>query len=39
MTIINRLSSLFKADVYAVLDKIEEPQLLLQQALRDHRRR
>ena len=35
MTIIHRLSSLFKADVHAVLDKIEEPQLLLQQALRD----
>ena len=35
MTLINRLSRLFKADVHAMLDRIEEPPLLLQQALRD----
>ena len=35
MTVINRLSRLFKADVHAMLDRIEEPPLLLQQALRD----
>ena len=35
MTVINRLSRLFKADVHAMLDRIEEPPLLLQQTLRD----
>jgi len=35
MTLINRLSRLFKADFNAVLDRIEEPDQLLRQAIRD----
>ena len=35
MAMINRVSRLFKADVHAVLDQIEEPELLLKQAIRD----
>ena len=35
MAIINRISRLFKADFHAVLDQVEEPQLLLRQAIRD----
>ena len=35
MALINRVSRLFKADFHAVLDKIEEPELLLKQAVRD----
>lgn len=35
MAIIARLSRLFQADLHAVLDKIEEPELLLKQAIRD----
>ena len=35
MAIIHRLSRLFRADVHAVLDLIEEPQVLLRQAIRD----
>jgi phage shock protein A len=35
MTLINRFARLFRADVHAVLDCIEEPALLLRQALRD----
>lgn len=35
MAIVNRLHRLFRADVNAVLDQIEEPQLLLRQSLRD----
>lgn len=35
MTIVNRISQLFKADFHAVLDHIEEPELLLRQAIRD----
>jgi phage shock protein A len=35
MAMINRVSRLFKADFHAVLDRIEEPELLLKQAIRD----
>jgi len=35
MAMINRVSRLFKADFHAVLDQIEEPELLLRQAIRD----
>ncbi|MEX0976482.1 MAG: PspA/IM30 family protein [Woeseia sp.] len=35
MTIVNRITQLFKADFHAVLDHIEEPELLLRQAIRD----
>ena len=35
MALINRVSRLFKADFNAVLDRIEEPELVLQQAIRD----
>ena len=35
MALINRLSRLFKADFHAVLDQIEEPELLLKQAIRE----
>ena len=35
MALINRLSRLFKADFNAVLDRIEEPEQLLRQAIRD----
>jgi phage shock protein A len=35
MPLINRLARLFRADVHAVLDQIEEPGLLLRQAVRD----
>ncbi len=35
MALITRLSRLFKADMHAVLDRIEEPQQLLQQAIRE----
>ena len=35
MALINRVSRLFKADFHAVLDHIEEPELLLRQAIRD----
>lgn len=35
MALIHRISRLFKADVNAVLDRIEEPELLLKQAIRD----
>lgn len=37
MAIISRVSQLLRADVHAVLDRIEEPQQLLKQALRDMR--
>lgn len=33
MALITRLSRLFQADMHAVLDKIEEPELMLQQAI------
>jgi len=35
MALINRVSRLFKADFHAVLDQIEEPELVLKQAIRD----
>lgn len=35
MPLINRISRLFKADLHAVLDQIEEPEALLKQAIRD----
>lgn len=35
MALINRISRLFQADMHAVLDRIEEPEALLRQALRE----
>ena len=35
MALITRVSKLFKADIHAVLDRIEEPEVLLRQAIRD----
>ena len=35
MAIINRLARLFKADLHAVLDHIEEPELQLKQSIRE----
>ena len=35
MALVNRLSRLFKSDLHAVLDSIEEPQALLKQAIRE----
>ena len=35
MALITRISRLFKADFHAVLDQIEEPDLLLRQAIRE----
>lgn len=35
MALINRVSRLFKADFNAVLDQLEEPELILRQAIRD----
>src|SRR5215831_16602817 len=35
MALINRMSRLFTADVHAVLDKIEEPDVLLKHAIRE----
>lgn len=35
MALITRLSRMFRADMHAVLDRIEEPQQLLQQAIRE----
>ncbi len=35
MALVNRLARLFKADFHAVLDRIEEPEQLLKQAIRD----
>ncbi|MDH3428676.1 MAG: PspA/IM30 family protein [Gammaproteobacteria bacterium] len=35
MALINRISRLFRADLHAVLDQIEEPEALLKQAVRD----
>jgi len=35
MTLINRFSRLFRADLHAVLDRLEEPEVLLRQALRE----
>lgn len=35
MALINRVSRLFRADLHAVLDRIEEPEVLLRQAVRE----
>jgi len=35
MALINRISRLFQADFHAVLDQVEEPELLLRQAVRE----
>jgi phage shock protein A len=35
MALINRISRLFRADLHAVLDQMEEPEALLRQAIRD----
>ena len=35
MALITRLSRLFTADMHAVLDRIEEPEVLLKQAIRE----
>ncbi len=35
MTLIMRLSRLFKADVHGILDHLEDPEAILQQAIRD----
>lgn len=35
MALINRFSRLFSADLHAVLDRLEEPEILLKQAVRD----
>lgn len=35
MALIDRFSRLFRADLHAVLDRIEEPDIVLQQAVRD----
>jgi phage shock protein A len=35
MTLITRISRLFQADMHAVLDKIEEPEQLLKQSIRE----
>lgn len=35
MALINRLARLFRADMHAVLDRIEEPDLLLKQSIRE----
>jgi len=35
MALINRLSRLFTADVHAVLDRLEEPEILLKHAIRE----
>lgn len=35
MTLITRISRLFRADFHAVLDRLEEPDVLLRQALRE----
>ena len=35
MALITRVSRLLRADVHAVLDRLEEPDVLLQQAIRD----
>ena len=35
MALITRVSRLFRADIHAVLDRMEEPELLLKQAVRE----
>ena len=38
MAIVTRLTRLFRADAHAVLDRLEEPEVLLRQAVRSPRR-
>ncbi|OOZ38928.1 hypothetical protein BOW53_13550 [Solemya pervernicosa gill symbiont] len=35
MALINRVTRLFRADMHAVLDRIEEPEVLLRQSIRE----
>ena len=35
MALMTRVARLFRADLHAVLDRIEEPEVLLRQALRE----
>ena len=35
MTLINRMSRLFKADVHGILDQLEDPAIALKQAIRE----
>ncbi|MGH8588771.1 MAG: PspA/IM30 family protein, partial [Gammaproteobacteria bacterium] len=35
MALITRVSRLFRSDLHAVLDRIEEPEVLLRQAIRE----
>ena len=35
MSILTRISRLFKADIHGILDNLEEPELILQQSVRD----
>ena len=35
MALVNRISRIFSADLHAVLDRIEEPEVLLAQSLRE----
>jgi len=35
MTLVTRISRLFKSDIHAVIDRIEDPQTILQQAMRE----
>lgn len=35
MSILNRISRLFKADLHGILDQLEEPEMILKQAIRD----
>lgn len=35
MSILNRISRLFKADLHGILDNLEEPEMILKQAIRD----
>ena len=35
MTLLTRISRLFKADIHGILDSLEEPEMILKQAIRD----
>lgn len=35
MSILTRISSLFKADIHGILDNLEQPEIVLKQAIRD----
>ena len=37
MTLLTRISRLFKADLHGILDNLEEPEMILKQAVRDMR--